>query len=140
MKICVWEFGIPVQVKYIAEPTMQAISLASLSNSRKWWIGKSLDNQIVTYSGDISTQPTHKKTFRDHSSAGYTCDDWVSPNDQYVVSGEGDGGCFLLDCTTTRGSRVLKTHDKVCIGPQWHPLDVRQLVTCGWDGGIKLWN
>lgn len=119
---------------------MQAISSASISHSGKWWIGQSLDNQIVTYSGDQRTRPIHKKTFSGHSSAGYACDVGFSPDDQYVVSGDGDGRCFVWDWKTTRASRVLKAHDNVCIGAQWHPLDARQIVTCGWDGAIKLWN
>lgn len=37
--IRVWEFGIPVQVKYIADPSMHAISTTALSHSGEWgWV------------------------------------------------------------------------------------------------------
>ena len=94
----------------------------------------------MTYSGYIPTRPIHKKKSRGHSSVGYACDVGFSPDNQYVVSGEGDGRCFVWTWKTTRGSHVLKAYDNICIGTQWHPLDVRQIVTCGWDGAIELWN
>ena len=41
----VWEFGIPVQIKYIADPGMHAISAVSVTPNKKWWCGQSMDNQ-----------------------------------------------------------------------------------------------
>ena len=50
--IRMWEFGIQAQAKYIADPSMHAISSAVLAPNGKWWLGQSMDNQIVTYSGE----------------------------------------------------------------------------------------
>lgn len=41
----VWEFGIPVQIKYIADPAMHAISAVSVTPNKKWWCGQSMDNK-----------------------------------------------------------------------------------------------
>jgi hypothetical protein len=27
----------------------------------------------------------------------------------------------------------------VCIGAEWHPSDPNMVVTCGWEGQVKLW-
>lgn len=47
----VWEFGIPVQIKYIADPSMHAISAAAVSPNKKWWCGQSMDNQSECWRG-----------------------------------------------------------------------------------------
>lgn len=47
--IRVWEYGIPVQIKYIADPGMHSIPAVTLHPNKQWFIGQSLDNQIVTY-------------------------------------------------------------------------------------------
>ena len=47
--IRVWEYGIPVQIKYIADPSMHSIPAVTLHPNNQWFIGQSLDNQILTY-------------------------------------------------------------------------------------------
>lgn len=52
--IRVWEYGIPVQIKYIADPAMHSIPAVTLSPNGQWLIGQSLDNQVQTWTGPIS--------------------------------------------------------------------------------------
>lgn len=68
--IRVWEYGIPVQVKYIADPSMHAIASVSVTPNGKWWCGQSMDNQILTYSANDRIKPNRKKTFKGHNVAG----------------------------------------------------------------------
>lgn len=42
----VWEFGIPVQVKYIADPGMHSIPAVATHPNGQYMIGQSLDNQV----------------------------------------------------------------------------------------------
>lgn len=35
---------------------------------------------------------------------------------------------------------IKKAHDNVCIGVEWHPIEPSKVVTCGWDGVLKLWD
>lgn len=71
--IRVWEFGIPVQMKYIADPSMHSMPAVTPRPDGKYLIGQSLDNQILSYStGDRFRQNT-KKTFKGHNTAGYAC-------------------------------------------------------------------
>lgn len=138
--IRIWEFGIPVQIKYMADPSLHAIYTATTSPNRKWWIGQSADNQIVTYSANDRMRQNRKKTFKGHSTAGYACQVGISYDNKYVVSGSGDGKLFIWDWKTTKIVRSLKAHDGVCIGVEWHPLEMSKVVTCGWDGLIKYWD
>ena len=139
--IRVWEFGIPVQVKYIADPAMHSISRACTTPNGKWWLGQSSDNQIVTYSANDRVRPNKKKTFKGHLSAGYACQVAVSHDDRYVISGDGEGKLFVWDWKNTRIARSMKAHEGgPCVGCEWHPLETSKVVTCGWDGLIKYWD
>lgn len=33
-----------------------------------------------------------------------------------------------------------QAHDGVCIGCMWHPQEPSKVITCGWDGAIKMWD
>ena len=65
--IRVWEFGIPVQIKYIADPGMHSVPAVTLHPNNQYFIGTSLDNQIVTYSARDKFRQNRKKVFKVHS-------------------------------------------------------------------------
>lgn len=62
--IRVWEYGIAVQIKYIADPGMHSIPAVALHPNNQYFIGTSLDNQIVTYSTKDRFRQNRKKTFK----------------------------------------------------------------------------
>mmetsp|Transcript_4879 Transcript_4879/g.17698 ORF Transcript_4879/g.17698 Transcript_4879/m.17698 type:complete len:528 (+) Transcript_4879:241-1824(+) len=136
----VWEFGIPVVIKYIADPSMHSMPAIALSHNRKWMCCQSLDNQIVTYSTKERFRVNRKKTFKGHTNGGYACQVAFSPDDRFVCSGDGDGKAFFWDWKTTKIFKSFRAHDGVCIGMQWHPLETSKVATCGWDGVIKYWD
>jgi pre-mRNA-processing factor 17 len=138
--IRVWEFGIPVQAKYIADPSMHSIASVSVSPDGKWWCGQSMDNQILTYSANDRFRPNRKKTFKGHTAAGYACEVGFSHDGHYVLSGDGEGKLFIWDWKSCRILRSLKAHEGAAIGCEWHPLTTSRVATCGWDGLIKYWD
>ena len=62
--IRVWEYGIPVQIKYIADPGMHSIPAITMHPNQAWFIGQSMDNQIVTYSAKDKFRQNRKKVFK----------------------------------------------------------------------------
>lgn len=138
--IRVWEFGIPVQVKCIADPSMHAISTATVTCNGKWWLGQSADNTIVTYSADEKTRPNKRKTFRGHTTAGYACHIHNSNDSRYIISADGDGKLFVWDWKNCKILRSFKAHEGPCVGAAWHPLETSKVATSGWDGLIKYWD
>ncbi|KAF6175865.1 hypothetical protein GIB67_003353 [Kingdonia uniflora] len=135
----VWEFGIPVVIKYISEPHMHSMPAISLHPNGNWLAAQSLDNQILIYSTRERFQLNKKKRFAGHIVAGYACQVNFSPDGQYVMSGDGEGKCWFWNWKTCKVSRTLKCHEGVCIGAEWHPLEQSKVATCGWDGMIKYW-
>ncbi|KAI8473364.1 MAG: WD40-repeat-containing domain protein [Monoraphidium minutum] len=138
----VWEFGIPVQIKYIADPSMHSMPSLTLAPNKQSVLAQSLDNQVVTYtcSKDRFKQ-NRKKTFKGHNTAGYACQVNFSPDAKYVLSGDSEGRAFFWEWARPQKIvRTIKAHEGVCIGAVWHPLESSKVITCGWDGLIKMWD
>ncbi len=49
-KILVWEYDIPVPIKYIAEQNMHSIPFVTVHPDGQYFAGQSMDNTIVIYS------------------------------------------------------------------------------------------
>ena len=99
-----------------------------------------MDNVIQVYSAREKYRINRRKRFTGHLVAGYACQPACSPDGQFVVSGDADGRLSVWDFTTTRMAARLKAHDKVLMDVQWLPQETSKLVTCSWDGSIKLWD
>ncbi|KAI3930167.1 hypothetical protein MKW92_017184 [Papaver armeniacum] len=84
-------------------------------------------------------QLNKKKRFAGHIMAGYACQVNFSPDEQYVMSGDGESKCWFWNWKTCKVLQTLKCHEGVCIGVEWHPLEQSKVATCGWDGMIKYW-
>jgi len=139
-KIFIWEYGIPVVSKYISEPTLHSVPTVTMHPSGDFFCGQSMNNKIVTYeaSGRFKYQP--QRVFRGHTCSGHACQINFSPDGRFIMSGDNDGKLFFWDWAKGKNYRVLKAHDQVCIGTAWHPKQASKVVTCGWDGLIKLWD
>jgi pre-mRNA-processing factor 17 len=81
-----------------------------------------------------------KKVFKGHMVAGYACGLDFSPEMSYLVSGDGDGKCYVWDWKTTKLLSKWKAHDDVCIQTLWHPHEASKIATASWDGTMKLWD
>nr|CAI5841974.1 unnamed protein product [Callosobruchus analis] len=136
----VWEWDIPVDMKYIADPTMHSMPAVTLSPNAKWLACQSMDNKIVIFSAMNRFKINRKKTFTGHMVAGYACTLDYSPDMSYLVSGDADGKCYIWDWKTTKLYKKWKAHDNVCISVLWHPHEPSKLITAGWDGVIKYWD
>ncbi|KAF5741065.1 pre-mRNA-processing factor 17-like isoform X1 [Tripterygium wilfordii] len=136
----VWEYGIPVVIKYISEPHMHSMPAISLHPNSNWLAAQSLDNQILIYSTRERFQLNKKKRFAGHIVAGYACQVNFSPDGRFVMSGDGEGKCWFWDWKSCKVFRTVKCHEGVCIGCEWHPLEQSRVATCGWDGLIKYWD
>lgn len=136
----VWEWGIPVDMKYIADPSMHSIPAVAKSPNHKWLAGQSLDNKISIFSCGERFRPHKKKEFKGHMAAGYACGMDFSPEMSYLISGDGDGKCCVWDWKTTKMVSKWKAHENACIDVLWHPHETSKVATAGWDGLIKYWD
>ena len=101
--------------------------------------GKNLRPVFVYQVGDRFKE-IRKKVFKGHMVAGYACGLDFSPEMSYLVSGDGDGKCYVWDWKTTKLLSKWKAHDDVCIQTLWHPHEASKIATASWDGTMKLWD
>ncbi|KAJ6224705.1 hypothetical protein RDWZM_003250 [Blomia tropicalis] len=136
----VWDWDIPVDVKYIAEPAMHAIPAVSPAPNGKWLACQSMDNKIQAFACMNRFKLNQKKVFTGHMVAGYACSPDFSPDMSYLISGDADGKLFIWDWKTTKLLNTIQAHDNVCISALWHPHETSKVITAGWDNVIKLWD
>lgn len=136
----VWEWDIPVDMKYIADPTMHSMPSVTIAPSGKWLACQSMDNKVVIFSALNRFKVNRKKVFTGHMVAGYACSLDFSPDMSYLVSGDADGKCYIWDWKTTKLYKKWKAHDNVCISVLWHPHEPSKMISAGWDGLIKYWD
>jgi WD40 repeat protein len=71
--IRVWELGVPVQVKVIADPSMHSMPAAAYHPTGKFLCYQSLDSTIVTYACTGKFRLNKKKIFKGHLVGGNAC-------------------------------------------------------------------
>lgn len=136
-----WEYGIPVDYRLIADPEMHSMPSATLSPNGTFVGYQSMDNKVLIYdltAGRIKL--LRKRIFRGHMTAGYACQvDW-SPDQEYFISGDGDGKIFMWDFRRLKLLSRFKAHDAVTIGVKSLPFETSKLLSWSWDGTVKLWD
>eukprot|EP00747_Dinoflagellata_sp_TGD_P155312 gnl/TRDRNA2_/TRDRNA2_177568_c0_seq1.p1 gnl/TRDRNA2_/TRDRNA2_177568_c0~~gnl/TRDRNA2_/TRDRNA2_177568_c0_seq1.p1 ORF type:complete len:457 (+),score=-15.09 gnl/TRDRNA2_/TRDRNA2_177568_c0_seq1:424-1794(+) len=138
--IRVWEFGIPEQIKYIADPNMHSVSNVTKEPKNRWLLMQSMNNTILTYGAGEKIKLNKNKTFYGHKNAGFACQVTVSPDGRYIASGDGSGKCYFWDWKTTSILKSIEAHYGSCMGAIWHPYETSKVATCAWgDALIKFW-
>ena len=108
--------------------------------SNKYVAFQSGDNQIVVYASTDRFRQNRKKSFRGHNNAGYAIDISISPDGQFLASGDSGGYVCFWDWKT------CKMYDKMMAGDgpiscvQWNPRESSKVATAGSDGVIKYWD
>ncbi|KAI9894928.1 MAG: hypothetical protein M1814_000148 [Vezdaea aestivalis] len=135
-----WEYGIPTPIKFIADPSMFALTAASAHPNGKYVAYQSADNQIVVYGSTDKFRQNRKKSFRGHNNAGYAVDVAISPNGSIVAAGDTGGFACFWDWKTGKMWHKIQAGDGPITCLQWAPQETSKVVTAGLDGKIKLWD
>ncbi|KAJ2552275.1 hypothetical protein EV175_003378 [Coemansia sp. RSA 1933] len=136
----VWEYGIPVVIKLIADAAMYSVPAVALHPGQRWLAGQSMDNRIVVYGTGDRIKQHRRKMFQGHLTAGFACQPSFSPDGSFLTSGDSEGNVWCWDWHSTKVVKRWKAHDKVAICSAWHPRETSRLATCSWDGSIKYWD
>ncbi|KAJ4406227.1 hypothetical protein N0V91_004679 [Didymella pomorum] len=135
-----WEYGIPVPIKFIAEPYMFSMVRAAPHPSGKYAAFQSSDNQITVYSTTDKFRQNRKKSYRGHNVAGYAPDVAISPDGQFVSSGDSGGYVCFWDWKTCKMWHKIQASDAPVLAVQWHPRETSKVITGDLDGVLKYWD
>lgn len=135
-----WEYGIPVPIKFIAEPYMYSMVRAALHPSGKYVAYQSGDNQVVVYAATDKFRQNRKKAFRGHNNAGYAIDVDVSPDGQFLMSGDSGGWLCFWDWKSCKLYHKFQASDGPVVAAQWHPQETSKVASAGLDCVIKFWD
>ena len=136
-----WEFDIPVPIKYIAEPHMFSMVRSSLHPSGKSVAFQSADNKIDVYAAGDKFRQNRKKCFRGHNNAGYAIDVDISPDGQFLMSGDSGGYvCFWDWKSCALWGKVMGSKEGAVTACRWHPQETSKVVTGEMGGNIKYWD
>lgn len=128
--------------KHISEPDMHAVPATTIHPNNKYFAGQSMDNKIVIY--DIkhgNFKLNRKKKITGHINSGYACGLKFSPDGQFLASGDADGKLWFWNWKTCKNYRTMAVHEgSITMDVDWHPIEPSKVVTCSWDGTIKLWD
>jgi pre-mRNA-processing factor 17 len=135
-----WEYGIPVPIKFIAEPYMFSMVRSAPHPSGKYMAFQSSDNQIVVYSSTDRFRQNRKKSYRGHNNAGYAPDVAISPDGGIVASGDSGGYVCFWDWKTCKMWHKIQASDAPVLSVQWHPRETSKVITGDLDGVLKYWD
>jgi pre-mRNA-processing factor 17 len=148
-----WEYGIPVPIKYIADPSMFALTRGCPHPSGKYVAYQSGDNQIVVYAAGDKFRQNRKKSFRGMNTAGLAIDVSISPDGNIVASGDSGGYVCFWDWKTgkmwhkflategkfgTKGEEGRVGEPVTCV--VWNEQESSKVATGGRDGLIRYWD
>lgn len=138
-----WEWNIPVPIKFIADPSMYALTRSSPHPSGKYVAFQSADNQIVVYAAGDKFRQNRKKGFRGQNTSGYAIDCAISPDGGLIASGDSGGYVCFWDWKTGKMYHKIQAGGEgngavTCVA--WHGHETSKVATGGLDGVIRYWD
>ncbi|RVX67400.1 hypothetical protein B0A52_08753 [Exophiala mesophila] len=138
-----WEYGIPVPIKFIADPSMYALVRSAPHPSGKYVAFQSADNQIVVYAAGDKFRQNRKKGFRGMNTSGYAIDVAISPDGGIVASGDSGGFVCFWDWKTGKMWHKIQAGGEglgAVTSVAWHLHETSKVATGGLDGNIRYWD
>lgn len=135
-----WEYGIPVPIKLISDPSMFPMVKSASHPTKPSVLMQSSDNTIKVYNTGEKIRQNRKKEFRGHNIAGYAVDVTVSPDGGIVCSGDSGGYVCFWDWKTCKLWHKLTASQTAVVSVAWHPRETSKVVTGDLDGVVKYWD
>lgn len=101
---------------------------------------QSSDNQIVVYASSERFRQNRKKAFRGHNNAGHAIDVAISPDGEFVMSGDTGGYVCWWSWKTCKMLHKVQASKTPLVSAAWHPRESSKAVTGDIDGVIKYWD
>lgn len=78
--------------------------------------------------------------FEGHLVNGYPIRCNFSPESDYIVSGDSNGGIYFYEWSSSKViKKIENAHQGICTDVCWHPVLNGIVASCGWDGNVLIW-
>jgi WD40 repeat protein len=95
-----------------------------------------LDDRIF----QLLTSLSRAQRFESHSVGGYRLQCSLSPDGSLCATGSADGRVVIYDWSTAHVRRTLHgVHGGPVMAAEFHPSHPSAVATCGWDGGLAIY-
>lgn len=134
----IWDARSAQVEKYLSKASYTAISSVALHPTQPMLACQTARSQIITVdvsNGGFTFKP---KKFFGHRLNGFGCPVTFSPDGTWLASGDGEGSLIVWRWEKALFHAKIRIHEKAVMGAVWHPFDQSSLLTCSWDGSIKL--
>ncbi|GMM37952.1 Cdc40 protein [Saccharomycopsis crataegensis] len=137
--IRVWELGINIPIKYIADPTQFSMPRSRIHPSGKYFSTQAMNNKIMVYQAHEKFKQNKKKVFEGHDVAGYGIDFTFSPDGKIVMSGGSTGKAYFWDWKTTKMLKSFQVDKTTISCIESHPQETSKVAMAGSSGKIFYW-
>lgn len=137
----IWDIRVNMPIKYIQDPKQQAMPIVKKHPNGQYFVGQSMDNQILVYSArqQDKFKKNNSKSFSGHNTAAYAIQMGFTPDGKTLFSGDSNGYCYFWDWKTSKIVRRIKASEKVISCVDVHPLETSLMSMAGFDGNIYLY-
>jgi len=139
LSIILWEKGNTTPICSLKDNWMTPISNVVAHPKLNSVVGQMQKKEIVVINVSNGISIDTQRSFFGHSTDSVPCRMSVSPDGQYVASGDKDGSLYIWNWKTTKLVKTFKLHDDVVTKAQWSPYDASQIVTSSHDNTICLY-
>lgn len=137
----IWDIRINMPIKYIQDPKQQAMPIVKKHPTLPYFVGQSMDNEIVVYSSKQNDKfRKNTKSFSGHNCAAYAIKMGFTPDGKTLFSGDSTGFCYFWDWKTSKIVRKLKPSSDVISCVDVHPLETSLYAMAGYDGSIYMYS
>lgn len=110
----VWEYDIPVVIKYVADPSMHSQPVCAMHPNRKSIVYTSLDNQLFVYKAKENFKVDRDKHFTGLLLAGYACKPSFSPDGRFLACGDSEGNIWFWDWKSGNELKYVMNYGRNC--------------------------
>ena len=141
-KLLCWDYGYNPPTREIQGPHMTSMPAMTVrkDSSGEHILCEALNNQIAVYKCMDSLVHHPRKRFHGHKVGSFAIQPVVSPDGEFVGSGDCEGNLWFWSWNKCNVIKKLPAHKGACAGMAWHPVESSYVASSGWDGVIKLWD
>ncbi|PKY26498.1 WD40 repeat-like protein [Rhizophagus irregularis] len=138
--IVVWDFDSLTAISNQIYQEAFSCTALRIHPFNNYFIAQSNANYIAIFGMNKPWKLDKRKRFEGHLVNGYPIRCNFSPESDYIVSGDSNGGIYFYEWSSSKViKKIENAHQGICTDACWHPVLNGIVASCGWDGNVLIW-